>query len=636
MPNVFRQKEISLFDEFYPIIGEVRERNAAQFAEKQVFGDYTKESEVIRSSWVISDQRGGVGVKDMDEVRDADRVWWSTSWISTKGHLTLPILGTNATNPTGADAYILIEYNNEMYAVFGKDLRRRIEGSNSWSTSLGTLVDTPTDAIVHKSKLYFACGTDFNRYDGTTLTTGTALSVGGATAQKSRYFADWDDKLYTIDDDGQMDFSANADAGSNVAWVTDALSSLPTGHFTALFLYHDDSSPSKVIIYLGTKVGLYQHDNNQTSWIPTRLPIPFHAFNCKGVAWWREWAFISSGMGVYQLNTRDGSIVPMGLDRDQGIPQEYAGNIVKLVPGYNYLYAFVDATSNAGRDLFGAVQGGGEFGVGALGNTVIPEDTGFSYIARWDGYGWSIVHLSSVTGTPMISGTVATAEDQHRLWFSMDKSVFYVPLPTTLENPLVVSTSTFATQSENITGYFDHNNEIETKLAALITGFYEGMSDDEYITMEFAYDGADDTWTMLTNDDFPDGQIDKNGEHKFLFASGAGLAFTNVRLRETLYRGSTNTLAPDRRWLRLSYVPLLEPKFAFVATVDCRRNYRRRTAKALDDALHAAQDSQTMGVFTFRNQGSNQEHRVRITDMPGTMVGGKRHKGIYDVSLVAP
>ena len=140
MPNVFRQKEISLFDEFYPIIGEVRERNAAQFAEKQVFGDYTKESEVIRSSWVISDQRGGVGVKDMDEVRDADRVWWSTSWISTKGHLTLPILGTNATNPTGADAYILIEYNNEMYAVFGKDLRRRIEGSNSWSTSLGNSI----------------------------------------------------------------------------------------------------------------------------------------------------------------------------------------------------------------------------------------------------------------------------------------------------------------------------------------------------------------------------------------------------------------------------------------------------------------------------------------------------------------
>lgn len=636
MANVFRQHEISLFDQFYPILGPVQSENAAQFAEKQVTGDFSKESEIIRSSWIQSDQRGGIGVKDMDERRDFDRVWWSTSWISTKGHLTLPILGTDATNPTGADAAVLIEYDNQQYAVFGKDLRRRVEGSNTWSDTLGTLVEVPTAAIVHKGKLYFACGTDFNRYDGTTLTTGTALSVGGATAQKSRYFVEWDGKLYNLDNTGQMDFSANADAGSSVTWVTDALSNLPDGHFTSLFKYHDGSSPPKVIIYMGTKEGLYQHDNSQTSWLETRLPLPFHDFNCLGVAWWRQWAFISSGMGVYELDGVSGSVRAIGLDRDQGVPQEYAGNIVKLLAGHNFLYALIDATTTGARDIFGATQGGGEFGGGGLWNGVIVEDTGFSYVARWDGYGWSVVHLSVVGGTPIIAGSISTAEDKHRIWFGLDKTVFYVPLPTTLDNPVLVSTSQFAAKSEHISCYFDHDNEVETKLAVEFTGFYEKMSADEYMTLDYAFDGDDDTWTNMTNTDFPDGKIDKNGEYIFELASGAGIAVKNIRTRETLYRGSTITNAPDRRWLRLTYVALLVPKWGFTVRVDCTKNYRYRNARAMEEALKTALATQTMGNFTFRNQGASENHRVRIADMPGAEIGGRRQKGVFNVSLVAP
>jgi hypothetical protein len=629
MANVFRKQEISLFDEFYPIIGGVQPENVAQFAEKQVIGDFSKDDELIRSSYVLSDQRGGIGVKDMDEEQDFDRVWWSTSWVSTKGHLTLPILTTDATNPTGSDAQVIVEFNNEVYVVFGKDLRRRVEGSNSWSSSLGTLVTTPTDAIVHKSKLYFACGSDFNRYDGTTLTTGAALG----SAQPSRYFVEWNDHLYNLDDDGQMDFTQD----EGVSWVTDALSRLPSGSFTSLFKYHDGASPPTVFIYLGTKDGLWQHDNNQTSFIETRLPLPHHDFNCKGAAWWRQWAFVSSGMGVYEIDG-GGNVRPMGLDRDQGVPQAYAGNIVQLIPGHNFLYAVVNATnaSAAAREGWGAVQGGGEFVMGGLGNTVIPENTGFSYVARWDGYGWSIVHLSSSTDTPSLGGAVLTGQDLHRLWFSMDKTVKYVPLPTTLDNPLVVSTSVFAAQSENITGWFDADNEVETKLGAEATGFYEKMSDDEYITLDYGLDGDDDTWTSLTNDDFPDGKIDKNGEYKFIFAEGEGVAFQSIRFRETLYRGSTTTKAPDRRWLRLSYVKLLTPKYGFTVQVDCRRNYRFRTARAMVQALRAAERVQTMGSFSFRDQGASESHRVRISKMPGREIGGREQKGVYELTLIAP
>jgi hypothetical protein len=633
MANVFRPREISLFDEFYPIIGSVQPENAAQFAEKRTFGDFSKDSELIRSSWVISDQRGGIGVKDMEEERDHDRVWWSTAWINTKGHLTNGILATDATNPTGADAAVLIEYDNQMYAAFGKAFYRRVEGSNSW-TSIGTLANVPTDAIVHKSKLYLACGSDFNRYDGTTLTTGSSLG----SAQTSRYFVEWDNKLYNLDNTGQMDFTID----EGVSWVTDALSVLSSGHFTSLFLYHDGSSPPKVIIYLGTKEGLYEHDNEQTSFKETELRLPFHEFNCKGAAWWRQWSFLSSGMSVYELQTASGgaTVRPVGMDRDQGVPQAYAGHIIKFLAGHNFLYALVDSTSMAERDIYGASQGSGEFGGGGMWNGIIPDSTGFSYVARWDGYSWSIVHLSDSADTPMVSGTLATAEDEYRIWYSMNKSVYYVPLPVTLDNPVLVSTSKFNAQSENITPWFDADNEVETKLGAEVTGLYEKMTDDEYITLDYALDGDDDTWTNMTNDDFPDGKIDKNGEFVFEFASGSGVSFTNIRFRETLYRRTSGDnpelYAPDRRWLRLSYVLLLTPKYGFKARIDCSRSYRFRNTRQMVAALRAAERTQTMGNFTFRDQGSSENHRVRIANMSGAEIGGRRSQGVFDLTLIAP
>jgi hypothetical protein len=312
-------------------------------------------------------------------------------------------------------------------------------------------------------------------------------------------------------------------------------------------------------------------------------------------------------MSVYELQTASGgaTVRPVGMDRDQGVPQAYAGHIIKFLAGHNFLYALVDSTSMAERDIYGASQGSGEFG-----------------------------------GGPMVSGTLATAEDEYRIWYSMNKSVYYVPLPVTLDNPVLVSTSKFNAQSENITPWFDADNEVETKLGAEVTGLYEKMTDDEYIILDYALDGDDDTWTNMTNDDFPDGKIDKNGEFVFEFASGSGVSFTNIRFRETLYRRTSGDnpelYAPDRRWLRLSYVLLLTPKYGFKARIDCSRNYRFRNTRQMVAALRAAERTQTMGNFTFRDQGSSENHRVRIANMSGAEIGGRRSQGVFDLTLIAP
>mgnify|MGYP001559257264 FL=1 len=154
MADVTRLDEISLFANFYPIVGPVRPYLASQWPQKQVVGDFSKDSEKIISSWVINDQTEGLGVKEMDETKHAKRFFWSELNTDYPGHLFLPLgaTNTNIDDPSLA-SLSLIEYNNGQYAVAsGNTLRLWNNTTSAWGTTLGTLVGAPTDAIVHKNK----------------------------------------------------------------------------------------------------------------------------------------------------------------------------------------------------------------------------------------------------------------------------------------------------------------------------------------------------------------------------------------------------------------------------------------------------------------------------------------------------
>lgn len=618
MVTVFKPREISLFGTYYPIVGPVRPVLASQFAEKQVVGDYTKDSELIASSWIISDQRGGIGIKDMAEVKDADRCWWSTCEVGYKGHIVLPVLVTDAGNPTPANPAVIREYSNELYVAFGTSVRKWVEGSSSWGSSLVTLVETPTDVIVHKSKLYYACGSDFERFDGSTWTDGATLG----SAQKSRYFIEWDGKLFSLDNDGQLDYSTD----EGVTWTASALSTLPLGYFTSLFLYRNVAGD--IIIYMGTKQGLYALDFTNAKWIETELILPFHDYACHGATWWRDASYIPSGMAVYQYVTSNPAVVSlMGMDRDYGLPGDYIGNIFKLLPGHNALYALLDATSLVDQDLYPA---------GQYGDTQIYDDIGFGAVMKWSGYGWSVVYLSGDTATKITAGAICTADDIYRLWFGADNKVFYVPLQVTIQNPLEVADFDFGASGEHITPWFDADNAVVDKLGNQFKAYVKDASATEYIMLYYGLDYDDDTWTLFTNSSFPDGQIDSDGEAEFTFASDAGLSFKAIRFKAELTRGSTTTVSPDLRWLRLTYIKLLDTKWGFSLRVDCSRNYRFKNARSLLSSLKTAVATQTLGEFTFKNGNGSETHRVRIADMQGVEVGGKKSEGQYEVMLVAP
>ncbi len=623
MVTLTRRNEIYLFGFFYPALSDVQESLATSWAQKQVTGDYTKDSELFTSSLVSSDHRGGIGIKDMVESKDADRSYFSTCELGFKGHLILPSLSYDCTNPTTAktDCAILIEYNNLMYACFGTDVRTWNEGAQAWTASVHTLSATPTDAIVHKSKLYFACNTDFERFDGTNWTNGATLS---GTPKPTLYFNEWDEKLFILSNTGNLSYTIN----EGVAFTVHATSGLGAGMFTSLFNYRDVDDV--ILPHMGTKMGVYILDFASTKWLETELKFPQHDYACLGATRWRDAAFIPVGVGVYlyQTSANPAVITPMGPDRDYGLPSEYRGNIIKLLGEHNALYALIDATAEATRDLYLAMY---EI------DGVFYDNQGCSLALKWDGMGWSVVYASGTADEAMKTGTIATADGYYRLWFAVDKTVFYIPLNANLQNPLEMPESTYAASASHTWPWFDADNAVVDKMALAVSAYGAETSSTEYIMLYYGTDYDDSTWTLLTNTDFPDGKIDIDGETRFTFASDAGINFKAMRFKALFYRGSITTLSPDLRWLRLEYMKLTETKYSYTVVLDCTRDYRHKRAGTLLEALKTAANTKTLGDFGFRNVlGITEVKRTRMLSLKGVTVAGRVKEGQYSITLLEP
>src|SRR3990167_1269005 len=119
--SVINPLEISLNAVRYKITGPVRRTLASVYPEKQVIGDYTKDSHPSLSTLALSDHRGGIG-QDVYHGDGSDgpanRSWYSTADTRYKGHLILPPLVTSTGGlPTGVAAFgSMAEFRNELYA----------------------------------------------------------------------------------------------------------------------------------------------------------------------------------------------------------------------------------------------------------------------------------------------------------------------------------------------------------------------------------------------------------------------------------------------------------------------------------------------------------------------------------------
>lgn len=426
----------------------------------------------------------------------------------------------------------------------------------------------------------------------------------------AEFFVDWDGKVFKIDSTGQLSYCANNSVYNNTPdltnWTNNGKLRLPDNYVTSLSVYRDaDGNP---IIYAGTKRGLYAHDYVTATWIATELSLPEHPTAAKGATPWRDGFFISSGLGVMKyIAGQTAAISSMGLDRDDGLPAEYRGEIASLIKGFNEFYALVDSTYIGGTEK--------------------------SSVMAYDGNGWQVKWASSYAQGANTCGVVSSDYSAYRLYWGCDRKIYFIDLERDVRNPTKITSYAYATGTHiHLFPWFDADWPDLDKLIKKLRIFVASAAATETVLVKYrldrTYTDLDTGWTTLAT-------IVAAGASEQTFASGVGVKCKTIQFRLDLT--TTTTLSPDVQYLVLSYVKMLPTQWGWSFQVDCSQTYKSLSPSQLVAALKALAEPGTLSEFTYRDQSSGTHTAyVRITTYEGIELPGHDWSGKYNVMVYAP
>jgi len=644
MASVINKKEVSINGIKYAIADTMTSQLASVYPAKIVIGDTTKDSRLRASVLSVTDLRGGIGKFQYDGAADIDRVWFSTAQIRFKSNMVLGALAvkTAASGESGKFGIDTIgQLANAIYATYGTKVFKYTNSTDSWGSSLATLAGSPTDMITIRLDgtvyLLIAYGTGYAfTTDGTTYT---------ASTKDVKYWAFWDDRLWGIDSTGQLWWTREPGTEEDEAQLP-----LEDNSVTSLIVGFPGTGTAGQVLFAGTKRGLYVHNVDETKFEATGLVLT-HPEGGLGATLWRESIYYPNGNAIYKYTTgaSGATVSTMGLDRDDGLPQEKRGAIVKLLSTTNELLACVDsATQTDSRTLFTG-NAMGEFRSGGVSNVVsrFGSETGFSLIAGYDEIGWEVKWLSDSSVEGIDTAFIGDAYGKYRLYWSNSQRVFFMTLPDNIINPNEVNDFDYAAASELETPWFDAAQQDVTKLALVVKADARDLSATETLVVAFEIDFSG-SYTIMdsvysTNATETTGLLTADGEAAYVFPSLAlpeGLAFKFIRFRVQFARGSTSVrVTPKLKSLVLEYRKKLPPRFGYTFTLDLRSRHNNLTPKAQRAALLTAIESDELVEFTFRDDEEDDLTRrywVDVLSATGVEETGHDESGISRVVVGEP
>lgn len=419
----------------------------------------------------------------------------------------------------------------------------------------------------------------------------------------------WDSKLFKLDTDGVIYDTTTPNAASP-SWNTDGDlrdAGLSSGDANSLRLYRDAAGTMQ--IYAGTKEGLFSHDFDNDVWIATELALPRQTTTGMGFVHWREYAYLSAGLGmaVYSTGEAGTSIGFAGLDLQDGLPTGRGGEIVKLIKGFNEIFALVDSTYEGSSSR--------------------------STVMAYDGNGWQCWWEAGSNNLAMYTGIVTT-KARYSLIFRAGTSVYWLPLQSNIRNPKKVSTFTYEAAAIHISPWFDANWQLGTKLALQLNVFCKDTTANETVVVKYRTDHAntdiDTGWTTL-------GTIAAAGdgvETEYTFGSSLGENFKSIQFRFDLARGGTSTNCPDVLYATLYYQKIIPPVWGWQVTIDCTKQHKGKSPEQLLAAVKTAAELETLTPFIYDDDSGTQY--VRVMDVRGAHQTGSEKRGTYNVLVVTP
>lgn len=584
-PRVETANEIMLNGLRYPIISPILVGSVPSYAPKVIIGDTNKDTHEGVSVITWRDWRGGIGIDVMDGVKEINRSWYSEWRTRHKGNLVLPPLATLTAvsgEPGTFDVGAINEYNSVIYAAFGLTVYSYSNSADTWASSR-TLANVATDAINvflgGTEYLVVAQTSDYDYYNGT---------VWARSTKNAKYLAFWDDRLWGIDNDGQLWWALAPGTETN-----DAALPLPAGVVTNLFVGR--GTDDEEILYAVTTRGLYSHDLANRRFVRvSSLALPTHPDTGLGADAWRDSLYISSGLPVHRLiqGANTAAVTVMGPDQDDGLPSNRRGRIRALLTSVNDLIALIDSTTAPGSVTIHQSQAPGN-------GDVSPGDSGYSHILGWDELGWESKWVSSDATRALTAGHVSNAYSSYRLWFGHNQRVYWMSLPRDITNPTQLTDQTYdAGPRIHQTPWVGLGQPNLQKLALRLSVEVTGASATETVIVAYTLNRSSSFTTL--------GTITSDGVTTYEFPSSAtptGTAFNTIRFQFTGARGSTTTSSPDIREVEFQFSVKLPNRKAFQVTVDLSRDeYGGQSREQMYENLEATIASNLKVEFTYRNR----------------------------------
>lgn len=633
--TVVNQQEISLDGKRYrtaPRRGaSVRSFIASRYPGKLVLGDVGSDSDPRRSVIKWTDQRGGLGVYKLD-ARDPelDRCSYTSCDVRYKGGITLPPLSRYTTGPgLSGDIAAIGELNDaygdsEIYAAWGggTDIRKYDGRADSWGESLHTLPGVATDAVTfshsgagggHSQYLVFAHGDDGFTY----TSNGTAFHKNDKPA---KFLAYWSDRLWGIDDDGRLwQGPAGSLRTSRSACLDDAALPLPSGSVTSLFVGPDRSG--RPILYAGTKVGLYAHDDANNRFVETPARWPKHDTGGSGATAWRGviYAPVARHVYAYMPGRRTFDIAfPRRGEDGLFTTAGTRGAITKLVPTHLDLAVVMDG----------------------LGAPFTPAD-----IFLWDGVGVSHAH-TALSWMSITAAHVSNAYGKYRLWWATDAGLFgaspnmgYTELPDSLTNSRFGPAASYATgypdansflRASHVYPWFDAGQPEVTKTALRLRVETQDCTATEMIEVYAAVDYAGAPPALV-------GTITSDGTTTFNLPNETtpnGIDFKAIQIECRLRRGADESKTPVLVSMALEYRKKIPTKYGFTFDVALNQEHGGRTPKDMRSDLAEAIESTNLVEFTFRDDAdTTRTHYVDVVSVSGGEETGLDERGTSRVTV---
>jgi hypothetical protein len=595
-----------------------------RFQGRVITGAPDKTSNPLLSTWVISDLMGGHGVDRIKVGTDQNRYRYSSLYARIPGQLAMPRFRHNEAGPNtdGArplgDLYVSGTYR--FYAAFGTAVCKWDESGSAFGASLGALTAVPVNKAVEfvgtgSRFLFVPCGSS----GYSTVSTADAIvnTAAGASDPAAQALCVWDDKLIAIDTAGQLWYTTSGAAASWTSYGT-------TGKLDASFIprhlcvYYDRQD--NPCIHVVTNRGVWAFDPAGPRLYLTEVEFPMHPQQGRGVAKWRGSMYTANGMGVTQYT---GNVVNpgVGLDRDDGLLDDFRGYIVDLQAEYNGLYALV-AGSASGTDNWVSVH-------------------------VWTGFGWH-AEYNSIARSALAKLTwmqVSQAQGGYRLWWGEGGNMSAIVLPTDFANPRALTsagTGNFVNAAGSIfhhfqSGRFDADMENYVKVANTLEIKIDSPTDVVgAVWVDYRKDGAT-SYTNLTQDITAEGTYVVPFGTALAGGSGySGISFYDIEIRlRVLAANQVNDSTPNTKSLVIEYIALTYRQIipagaSWTAMVDLQGPHNGKSPETMRAKLDALLNY--AGFFEMMHRGT--VYRVCFSQLAGRDETGRDTRGTRQLNIL--